>query len=41
MWDWGPILVGQKIPGWARYGQMKADNEIFIHVNFQEKRVKK
>ena len=30
----GPSLVGQKIQGWALYGQMKAGNMIFILVNF-------
>ena len=40
-WDWGPSLVGQKIQGWARYGQMKAGNVIFIHVNFQDLRQKR
>ena len=34
--DRGPSLVGQEIQGWARYGQLKAGNMTFIHVNFQD-----
>ena len=36
MWEWDPSVVGQKIQCWARYGPLKADNMIFIHVNFQD-----
>ena len=35
-WERDPSLMGQKIQGWVRYGQLKADNMIFIHVNFQD-----
>ena len=35
-WERDPSLVGQKIQGWVWYGQLKADNMIFIHVNFQD-----
>ena len=35
-WEMNLSLVGQKIQDWARYEQVKADNMIFIHVNFQD-----
>ena len=35
-WERDPSLMGQKIQGWSWYGQLKADNMIFIHVNFQD-----
>ena len=35
-WERDPSLVGQKIQGWAWCGQLKVDNMIFIHGNFQD-----
>ena len=32
----GSLSSGEKIQCWARYGQMKAGNMIFIHMNFQD-----
>ena len=36
-WVGVPNLMGQKkIQGWVRYGQLIADNMIFIHMKFQD-----
>ena len=36
-WERVPNLMGQKkTQGWVRYGQLIADNMIFIHMKFQD-----
>ena len=36
-WERVPNLMGQKKrQGWVRYGQLIADNMIFIHMKFQD-----